>query len=285
MDTTYTSIAAWDEGPARPQPDTGVLLDALEGKRMAVWLTLVLLAIAASGDVTVVVASMDIALQGSEVLSWWSGIVFSLVAVAAAYKTGQLVKQGHRVVAAAAAAVSVAVVAAVFVIRLTAAALTVDLQAAYAGGAGAQTGNVMAELPLASAFAILMIGAGFLAAIDGHLSTRHPDAEHLRTIDRALRDARQEHEAAVAQSARTREDLEAVEDRLDHIDDDRDNALSQVDAIVAALQQEARGRLADQIPGPTAKSGLDLPHGTTLVEDDQVTDDMRRPPAGADDAA
>ncbi|WP_431778407.1 hypothetical protein [Microbacterium aurantiacum] len=160
-----------------------------------------------------------------------------------------------------AAIATIAMVIALFFLRVQAAALN-SSTTVYEGGAPLHD-EAAAEFGIALVLAAAMFATAMLAWVDGYKITLAPAEALFRSLDQRL--ARSDAHLAELEGTHVRlnENQAVAELRIQHLPTERDEALRGVDAFARELQELARTEVAIHLGDPTATSGLDMPLSTT----------------------
>lgn len=199
--------------------------------------------------------------------SWICAVAFSLIAVSSAYASGVLFKQDKKPTSYLAAVATIAMVIALFFLRVQAAAIN-SSTTGYEGAAPVHD-EAAAEVGIAIVLAAAMFATAVLAWVDGYKITLAPAEALFRNLDQSL--TRTDTRVANLEGTHVRlnENQAMAELRLQHLPTERDGALRGLEAFARELRELARTEVATHLGDPTATSGLDLPLSTT--DDDPDT--------------
>lgn len=252
LDHTMQHIS---EAPAI-QTKFDVAVDVLRPKRGLHWARIAGLVLAGGADIVLAIPAFDGVLRGWTGTSIFCASAFAVITVLAAFSSGHELKLDHRGLAIVCASATIALIAAIFELRIFAASLQAS---ALYGGAAQPTNAAANEVPIASVMAALMIATSAIAFVDGWITTPLRQVTQLRTLDTALTAAGIALAIGEGQVARLDEDLAMAEYQLAHIDIDLEDAFHGLDAAMRELQELARTEIARNLCRPAATSHLDLP--------------------------
>lgn len=224
------------------------------------WALAVLL-FAGAMDIFLAIPAFNGLLRGEPWQSLICATAFALVAVSAAFSSGVLFTQEKRVISAVAAVATVAMVAALFFLRIQAAAVN-SSSISYEGGTAVED-EVGAEIGIAVVLAVAMLATAVIAWVDGYKITLTPAEAHLRSLERRLATSNVTVAGLEGSLVRLNENQAMAEIRLERLPEERDEAIRGLEAFTCELRELARTEVATHLGNPTATSGLDLPLSDT----------------------
>lgn len=222
---------------------------------------LAVLVFAGAMDIFLAIPAFNGLLRGEPWQSLICATAFALVAVSAAFSSGVLYTQEKKAISAVAAAATVAMVVALFFLRVQAAAVN-SSTISYEGGAVPED-EVGAELGIAIVLAVAMLATAIIAWVDGYKITLTPAEAHLRDLERRLVTSNALVADLEGSFVRLDENQAMAELRLERLPDERDEAIRGLQAFTRELRELARTEVATHLGNPTATSGLDLPLSDT----------------------
>ncbi len=228
--------------------------------RARAW-AIAVLVFAGGMDTFLAIPAFNGLLRGDLWQSWICAVAFSLIAVSSAYASGVLFKQNKRPTSCLAAVATVAMVIALFFLRIQAAAIN-SSTTSYEGGAPARDGAA-AEVGISIVLAAAMSATAVLAWVDGYKITLTPAEDLFRSLDDRLARSNTLVAELEGEEVRLNENQAMAELRLQHLPAERDEALRGLEAFTRELRELARTEIVTHIGAPTATSGLDLPLFTT----------------------
>lgn len=228
--------------------------------RARAWAIAVLI-FAGGMDTFLAIPAFNGLLRGEPWQSWICAVAFSLITVSSAYASGVLFKQNKRPASYLAAVATIAMVIALFFLRIQAAAIN-SSTTTYEGGTAAHD-EAAAEVGISIVLAAAMFATAVLAWVDGHKTTLTPAEALFRSLDHRLTRSNTLVAELEGDEVRLNENQAMAELRLQHLPAERDEALRGLEAFTLELRELARTEIATHLGNPTATSGLDLPLSTT----------------------
>lgn len=258
--TSAPQPAVSSEAASGLAPDHGSLSRATASSRSRstarAW-ALAVLIFAGAMDIFIAIPAFNGLLRGEPWQSLICATAFALISVSAAFSSGAMFTQRKRPISIVVALATVAMVIALFFLRVQAAAVnssTLD----YEGGTGPEDG-VGAELGIAVALAVAMLAVAMLAWVDGYKITLTPAEALFRHLERRLASSNVTVAELEGSLVRLNENQAMAEIRLDRLPEERDEAIRGLHAFNRELRELARTEVAIHLGNPTATSGLDLP--------------------------
>lgn len=230
---------------------------AVRYRAIPITITTLLLIVAGLADVAMAIPAFNGVLGQSPILSFVCGVAFVSIAIGAAINAGRELKHGNRVAVYAAGVAVLLLISGLLVLRITAAGIN-SSAVAFEGSAPTQDG-ALAEVPVAIVFAALMLATSLLAAIDGFLLTVPRAVKNLRILTQNQLHTDSQITSTDAELTRHVENLQMAEGRIQHLDQDLQDALAGLEAFSRELQEFARTEIARQLGSPVATSGLEVP--------------------------
>ncbi|WP_314475054.1 hypothetical protein [uncultured Microbacterium sp.] len=218
---------------------------------------LVVLVFAGGMDTFLAIPAFNGLLRGEPWQSWICAIAFALISVSSAYAAGVLYKQSKRRLSFVALVASVVMVIALCILRVQAASIN-SSSTGYEGGAALHD-EAAAELGIAFVLALAMLALIGLAWIDGFKITLAPAEELFRELEQKLAAANTEVAGLEGEHVRLNENQTIAELRLQHLPDERKEALLGLQSFADELRELNRTEIVIHLGNPTATSGLDLP--------------------------
>lgn len=214
-------------------------------------------------------------LRGEPWQSWICAVAFSLIAVSAAYTSGVMFKQGKKPLSYLATIATIAMVIALFFLRVQAAAVN-STTTGYEGGAAVRD-EAGAEVGIAVVLALAMFATAVLAWVDGYKITLAPAEALFRSLEERLTRTNAQVADLEGTLVRLNENQAMAELRLQNLPQERDEALRGLKAFTRELRELARTEVAIHLGDPTATSGLDVPLSITDDPDTTVPNEGIRP--------
>lgn len=215
------------------------------------------LAVAVVIDAVLAIPAFNAVLGDAEILSWLCAFGFSLLTVGTAYRGGHEARLRGRALSAILAAASVALIVAVFVMRMSAAAIQSAAAPSYAGAPRSSAAST--DLVLAVVMALVMLAGSIAAWVDGFRATKSPEAAAYEASQAHLTALETDRGECAASCSRLVDEAAWATYQLDRVDRDLAEALQGLDALATELQAHARFEIARVLGDPGATSGLDLP--------------------------
>lgn len=230
---------------------------AVRYRAIPITIATLLLIVAGLADVTMAVPAFNGVLGQNPVLSFVCAVAFVLITIGAAVNAGRELKHGNRVAVYAAGVAVMLLISGLLVLRITAAGIN-SSDVAFEGSSPTQNG-ALAEVPVAIVFATLMLATSILAAIDGFLLTVPRTVKSLRVLTQNQQHTDSQITSADAELTRHVENLQMAEGRIQHLDQDLQDALDGLEAFARELQELARTEIARYLGSPPTTSGLEVP--------------------------